>query len=98
MTKHLSVNEEALKNPFAFEDAKVDVVPKIIDDSMAIENSPIDRKPKSKTRSTMIKPKAPVKRTSRLGKVTQNLYNLEEGNDAEKTLHIDLCLYQMEDY
>jgi len=98
LTKHLSVNEEALKNPFAIEDVKVEVVPKMINDSMGIGGSPMDRGPKSKTKVTMIKPKAPSKRTSRLSKATQNLYNLEEATDPEKPLHIDLCLYQMEDY
>ena len=98
MTKPLSVNDEVLKNPFSIEDAKVEVIPKMIGDSMAINGSQMDHKPKSKMKVTMIKPKTPVKRTSRLCKATQNLFNLEETNDLEKPLNIDLNLYQMEDY
>ena len=33
---------------------------------------------------------------SRLGRVTQRLYNLESGNAPEKSLSIELDLYQME--
>ena len=98
MTKHLSVNEEALKNEFTIDHVKIEVVPKMIDDPMEIGGSPMERKPRSKIKVTTIKPKPPVKRTSRLCKAVQNLYNLEEANTPEKPLHIDLCLYQMEDY
>ena len=44
------------------------------------------------------KSKVPVKRTSRLEKVTSILYDLEEVHGPEKPLNIDFGLYQMEDY
>ena len=37
-------------------------------------------------------------RKSKLGKVTEKLFNLESCGEPEKTLKIDLDLYQMEDY
>jgi hypothetical protein len=46
----------------------------------------------------MVKNKVPLKRTSRLEKATQCLYDLEEAHEPEKPLNIDLGLYQMEDY
>jgi hypothetical protein len=39
-----------------------------------------------------------VTKRSKLGTVTQNLYNLEPENTTEKSLNIELDLYQMEDY
>ena len=39
-----------------------------------------------------------VPKRSKLGTVTQNLYNLEPENTTEKSLNIELDLYQMEDY
>jgi hypothetical protein len=38
------------------------------------------------------------KRTSRLEKATNCLYDLEEAHEPEKTLNLTLSLYQMEDY
>jgi hypothetical protein len=46
----------------------------------------------------MVKNKVPVKRTSRLEKATQHLYDLEAIHEPEKPLNIDLGLYQMENY
>ncbi len=96
MTKHL--HDEELKAPFTIEDAKVEVAPKIIDNSMVIGGSHITREPKNKINTRMVKNKMPVKRTSRLGKATQHLYDLEDAHEPEKPLNIDLGLYQMEEY
>ena len=97
MTKHLQ--DETLKAPFTLEDAKVEVSPKIIDNnSMVIGGSHIVRKPKNKMNTRMVKNKMPVKRTSRLEKATQCLYDLEDSHGPEKPLNIDFGLYQMEDY
>ena len=96
LTKHL--HDEALKAPFTIEDAKVEVAPKVIDNSMVIGGSHIVRKPKNKMNVRMVKNKVPVKRASRLDKATQHLYDLEEAHGPEKSLNIDFGLYQMEDY
>ena len=96
LTKH--VQDEALKAPFSIEDARVEVTPKIIDNSMVIGGSHIVRKPKNKMNVRMVKSKMPVKRTTRLERTTQHLYDLEEAHEPEKALNIDLGLYQMEDY
>lgn len=98
MTKHVCVHDEALKNQLTIEDAKVEVVPKMNDDPMVMGSLHIGTKPKRNMKVTMIKQTAHVKRTSRLSKATQNLYDLEESTGPEKTLNIDLDLYQMEDY
>ena len=89
---------KTLKAPFTIDDAKVEVAPKIIDNSMVIGGSHIVRKPKNKMNIRMVKNKMPVKRTSRLEKATQCLYDLEDSHGPEKPLNIDLGLYQMEDY
>ena len=50
------------------------------------------------------KPKTPRVKTkinsfkSRLGRIMHRLYNLEIDNQPEKTLNIDINLYQMENY
>ena len=98
MTKHASLPEEELKNPLMIEDVKVEVVPKMIDDSMVLGGSRAIRKPKGKMKVRVVKTKVPVKRTSRLEKATEHLYNLEEAHEPEKILNIDFGLYQMEDY
>lgn len=97
LTKH-ALHDEALKNPLTIEDVKVEVVPKMIDNSMVIGGSHIVREPKSKMKVGMAKSKMPPKRTSRLEKATQYLYDLEEAHEPEKTLNVDFDLYQMEDY
>ena len=59
LTKH--VHDEALKAPFTMEDAKVEVAPKIIDNSMVIGGPQIVRKPKNKMNTRMVKNKVPIK-------------------------------------
>jgi len=98
LTKHASVHDEVLKNQLTIEDVKVEVVPKMIDDSMVMGGSHIVHKPKSKMRVRMVKSKVPIKRTSRLEKATQHLYDLEDAHEPERPLNIDFGLYQMEDY
>ena len=95
MTKH--VHDEALKYHLTVEDAKIEVVPKIIDNSMVIGGSHIIHEPKGKLKVRMVKTKVNVKK-SRLEKATQHLYDLEEINEPEKPLNVDFGLYQMENY
>ena len=95
MTKHL--HDEALKSTLTLEDIKVEIIPKMIDNSLVIGDSNIVHKSKTKVR--MVKQqKASIKRSSRLEKATQQLYDLEEYHSPEKPLNIDLGLFQMEDY
>jgi len=91
------MHEEALKNQFTIENVKVGVIPKILDDSLIISPSHTASQPKNKAKGAMAKPRAPAKRTSRLCRATQNLFDLEESHGPEKTLNIDLDLYQMEE-
>jgi len=98
LTKHASLHDEAIKNTLTIEDVKVEAVPKMIDNSMVMGGSQIVHKPKSKIKVRMVKSKMPVKRTSRLEKAIQHLYDLEDAHEPEKPLNIDLGLYQMEDY
>ena len=95
MTRHL--HDEALKNGLSLEDTKVEVAPKMIDNSLVIGGSAIVRKPK-KMKARTVKTKVPAKRTSRLERATHQLYDLEEAHGPERSLNIDLGLYQMEDY
>jgi len=96
LTKH--IQDETLKAPFTIEDAKVEAAPKNIDNSMLIDGPRIVHKPKNKMNTRMVKSKVLVKRTSRLEKATQHLYDLEDAHEPEKPLNIDLGIYQMEDY
>ena len=98
MTKHTSMHDEALKNPLMIEDVKVEVVPNMIDNSMVMGGSHIVRKPKSGTKVRIPKSKMSVKRTSKLEKAMQQLYDLEDVHEPEKPLNIGFGLYQMEDY
>ena len=97
MTKHM--HEDALKTSLTIEDPKIEVMPKIIDQSMVIGGSDVVRKPKAaKIKVRMDKPKMASKKTSRLEKATAHLYDLEDTHGPEKPLNIDFGLYQMEDY
>ena len=98
MTKNM--HEDSLKVHLTIEDTKIEVLPKILDHSMIIGEAQVTRKPKStsKMKVRMVKGKAPIEKTSRLEKVTANLYNLEDACGPEKKLNVDFGLYQMEDY
>jgi hypothetical protein len=95
LTKHL--HEDQLK-PLGIDDVKVEVIPKTIDHSLVIGEGQILHKPKNKIKVRMVKSKMPIKRTSRLDKATNHLYDLEDAHGPEKPLDIDFGLYQMEDY
>ena len=96
MTKQL--HDDALKINLSIEDVKVEVTPKIIDDALVLGTPSVIGKPKSKMKvNRMVKAKVTVKK-SRLEKATSHLYDLEDSCGPEKTLNIDLGLYQMEDY
>ena len=95
MTKHL--HEDSLK-PLGIDDVKIEVSSKALDHSMVIGGSQIVHKPKGKIKVRMVKSKVTVKKTSRLDRATNNLYDLEDAHGPEKPLNIDFGLYQMEDY
>jgi len=95
LTKQL---HEESQNALCIDDAKIEISPKTIDNSMIIGGSEIAHKPKSKMNVRMVKAKVPIKKTSRLAKATQDLYDLEDDHGPEKQLNIDFGLYQMEDY
>ena len=95
MTKHL--HEDHLKLALSLEDTKIEVTPKIIDNTLVLGASAILPKSKEKMKVRMVKAKVTVKK-SRLDKATSHLYDLEDTCGPEKALNIDLGLYQMEDY
>ena len=95
MTKHL--NEDHLKLHLSIEDPKIQITPKIIDNTLVIGASTILPKPEEKMKIRMVKPKVTIKK-SRLDKATSHLYDLEDSYGPKKALNIDLGLYQMEDY
>jgi hypothetical protein len=78
-------------------DIKVEVVPELLTTPMGLVSSNPMGKPKGKMKNRMDKTKVTAKR-SRLEKATHSLYDLEDSCGPEKTLNIDLDLYQMEDY
>ena len=95
MTK---LHEDALKLHLSIEDVKVEVTPKIIDNTLVLGAPSVMVKSKGKMKvNRMVKAKMTVKK-SRLEKATSHLYDLEDSCGPEKTLNIDLGLYQMEDY
>ena len=98
LTKHVSVHDEAFKNQLTIEDVKVEVVPEMIDNSMAIGGSRVVREPKSKMKAKMVKSKVPVERSSGLEKAMRHLFDLEEAHAPEKPFNVNFGLYQMEDY
>lgn len=96
LTKQL--HDDALKLNLSVEDVKVEVTPKIIDNTIVLDTPSVIGKPKGKMKvNRMVKAKVTVKK-SRLEKVTSHLYDLEDSCGPERTLNIDLGLYQMEDY
>ena len=94
MTKH--IHEDALKI-LSIEDVKIEVTPKIIDNTLILGATNVMPKSKGKMKVRMVKTKVTVKK-SRLEKATSHLYDLEDSSGPEKPLNIDLGLYQMENY
>jgi hypothetical protein len=96
LTKHL--HDDALKLHLSIEEVKIEVTPKIIDNTLVLGAPSVISKSKGKMKvNRMVKTKVTVKK-SRLEKATSHLYDLEDSCGPEKTLNIDLGLYQMEDY
>jgi hypothetical protein len=92
-----NIPEDSLKLNLLIDDPKVEVTPKIIDNTLVLGASNVMRKPKEKMKVRMVKPKVTVKK-SRLEKATSHLYDLEDSCGPEKPLNIDFGLYQMEDF
>jgi hypothetical protein len=95
LTKPL--HEDACKAPIDLDDLKPAVEPKMLDNTL-IATADITPKPKARAKAHMVKPKAAVKKTSRLSKATACLFDLEDATGPEKPLNIDFGLYQMENY
>ena len=94
MTKHV---HDELKCNLSVERVKVDVTPvapALLDNSLVIAATGIIAKPEN---ARMVKTKM-TPRKSRLDRVTRHLYDLEDSHGPEKSLNIDLGLYQMEDF
>ncbi len=97
MTKQM---HDELKLHLNLDETKVEVTqvtPQIIDNSVMIAAPHVMGKNQRKVKARMVKAKVTVKK-SRLERATSHLYDLEDSCAAEKTLNIDLDLYQMEDF
>jgi hypothetical protein len=90
-------HEDTLKSQLTALDPKIEVVPSLITNNLAISAPNLISKPKNKMKTRMVKAKVTTKK-SRLEKATSHLYDLEDSCGPEKTLNIDFGLYQMEDY
>ncbi|HSV49039.1 MAG TPA: hypothetical protein VLH35_01885 [Candidatus Acidoferrales bacterium] len=94
MTKHI---HDELKCNLTVDAVKLEitpVAPALLDNSLVIAAPGIVAKPK---KVRMEKAKMTPKK-SRLDKATSHLYDLEDSHGPEKSLNIDLGLYQMEDF
>jgi len=92
--------EEALKCPLGLDEAgKVgEGVNKLLENNaLVIRSAQVNLVQDTKLKIPLVKARKTVKK-SRLGKITEKLYNLESCDLPEKPLSIDLGLYQMEDY
>ena len=99
MTKQESA-ENTLKCHLSIEESGkigLDVINLPEDNVAALCNKQVfaEQEPKLKV-AHMVKKVVP--KGNKLGTVTQKLYNLEPENTTEKSLNIELDLYQMEDY
>jgi hypothetical protein len=94
LTKNI---HDELKCHLPLEDAKVEVAPQVINNTVMIGAPHVMGKPRVKGKNRMVKAKVTVKK-SRLERTTSHLYDLEDSCTAEKTLNIDLDIYQMEDF
>lgn len=103
LTKHDAV-ENPLKCQLSIENvARVDLdVSRLVEQNVvkmcSHEQVLVEQEPKLNV--THVAKKARVKRNrwGKLGKIMDKLYNIEPENEPEKTLKIELNLYQMENY
>lgn len=92
MTKHIHDPLSA-----AVDDLKVEVCPKLIDNTAVITTPHVLPETTEKIEKRMVKAKVTTKKCE-IERLTNNLYNLENNTGPDKVLNIDLDLYQMEDY
>ena len=94
MTKHV---HDDLKCNLSVDSVKVEVTPvapALLDNSLVITApSMVTKTEKVRMEKAKMTPKK-----SRLDKATSHLYDLEDSHGPEKSLNIDLGLYQMEDF
>ena len=69
----------------------------IVNDALVIHGSSVRPEHEGKRRRTLGKATVSLLR-GRLGRIMRGLYDLESGNEPEKSLSVDLDLYQMENY
>jgi hypothetical protein len=99
LTKHVTP-EETLKCSLGLDEtSKVgEGVNKLLENNpLVIGSAQVNLVQDSKLKIPLVKARKTV-RKSRLGKITEKLYNLESCDLPEKPLNVDLGLYQMEDY
>ena len=99
LTKHVTT-EEATKCPIGLEEAnRIDpcAVNLLEKNVIVIGDTRVSLSEEDCVRIPSVKAKRSLKK-SRLAKITEKLYNLEPCVVSEKSLHIDLGLYQMEEY
>jgi len=101
--KALTKHDDLLKCRIdeTFDDTKIEITPQLIDNTLNLctpECDPFDSEIQTvvTTRNSLVKPKMTTR--VQIEKATHYLYDLENCSTTEKTLNIDLDLYQMEDY
>ena len=90
------LQDDAVKSTITIEDVKVEMLPKLIDNSSLVCSTPLVAKHERKVRVRTAKSQVSARR-SRLSKATAHLYDLEEAHEPEKQLNVDFGLYQMEE-
>jgi hypothetical protein len=100
LTKH-EPDEPALKCHSVLDEASkvtVDSVSEMLEkNAFSVHATQINLEKMHKPKVNLVRNKT-ISRRSKLGKVTEKLFNLESCGEPEKPLKIDLDLYQMEDF
>ena len=99
LTKHEQV-DSGLKCPLSIGETNpvsLNVSDLVAENIAKLYASPIFAEEAPKLKAVRVR-KTRVTRSSSLGKALHKLYNLESNNEPEKPLHVELDLYQMENY
>ncbi len=91
--------EEILKTPLGLEDPKIDtcVTSLLEKNTIVVSKTRVDL-PEENVANIPLPKSRRILKKNKLAKVTERLYDLEPYGSPEKSLNIDLDLYQMEDH
>ncbi len=91
--------EEILKTPLGLEDPKIDtcVTSLLEKNTTVVSKTRVDLPEENVVKIPLPRSRRILKK-NKLAKITERLYDLEPHGSPERSLNIDLDLYQMEDY